>query len=70
MNTGDSNQSGSCLKEQAWKVFLKDKQKSLDQKFTHVESNSKFVDSYIKELQEMVEERKVCISKRTAAERI
>ena len=21
MNTGDSNQSGSCLKEQAWKVF-------------------------------------------------
>ena len=33
-------------------------QKSLDQKFTHVESNSKFVDSHIKELQEMVEERK------------
>ncbi|CAH3143395.1 unnamed protein product [Porites lobata] len=39
-----------------------DKQKSLDQKFTHVESNSKFVDSHIKELQEMVEERKDEIS--------
>ena len=51
-------------------VSIKDKQKSRGQKFTHVESNSKFVDSHIKELQEMEEERKVCISKRTAAERI
>ena len=34
---------------------MKDKQKSLDEKFTHVESNCKFVDSHIKELQERVE---------------
>jgi len=43
-------------------VSIKDKQKSLDEKFTHVESNSQFVDSHIKELQERVEERKDEIS--------
>ena len=43
-------------------VSIKDKQKRLDEKFTHVESNSKFVDSHIKELQERVEERKDEIS--------
>ena len=44
-------------------VSIKDKQRSLDDnKFTHVESNSKFVDSHIKELQERVEERKDEIS--------
>ena len=43
-------------------VSIKDKQKSLDEKFTHVESNSIFVDSHIKELQERVEERKDEIS--------
>ena len=39
-------------------VSIKGKQKNVDEKFTHVESNSKFVDSHIKELQESVEERK------------
>ena len=39
-------------------VSIKDKQKSLNEIFTHVESISKFVDSHIKELQERVEERK------------
>ena len=28
-------------------VSIKDKQKSLDQNYTHVESNSKFADSHI-----------------------
>ena len=39
-------------------VSIKGEQKNLDEKFTHVESNSIFVDSHIKELQERVEERK------------
>ena len=43
-------------------VSIKDKQRSLDDKFTYVESNSKFVDSHIIELQEREEERKDEIS--------
>ena len=49
-------------------VSIKDKQKSLDQKFTHVESNSKYVDSHKMKLVPVV--NKFCILKHTAAERI
>ena len=36
----------------------KDKQKSLDEKFTHVENNSKFVEEYIKQLESSLHKSK------------
>ena len=62
LNKADKGLQGKVSSLEIDVVSIKDKQKNLDEKFTHVESNSKFVDSHIKELQERVEERKHEIS--------
>ena len=37
---------------------VKDKQKNLDEKFTHMETNSKFVDDHINKLQRSLQKSK------------
>ena len=44
-------------------VSVKDKQKNLDEKFTHMETNSKFVDERINQLQSSLEKSKKEVNK-------